>query len=219
MGRLHAFLCTLVIMAAASPVHADEPSTQQKIAMQAKPSVVRVWGAYIGTFDVAGTKVTVGIGGTGTGWFMTPDGYIATNAHVVQDIKNGDDAAKSALLKQFYKDVNKQYGAEIAKMSQSQFDAFNSSLQHSVQLKNIEARHYIVMPDGTKLDYEVKEYGKPGTGKRLRDHQGQDRERADAADRRLEQVAGRGSHRRDRLSGCGGFCGPARRTNRSSRPR
>jgi serine protease Do len=164
MGRLHAFLCTLVIMAAAGPAHAEEPSTQQKIAMQAKPSVVRVWGAYIGTFDVAGTKVTVGIGGTGTGWFMTPDGYIATNAHVVQDIQNGEAAAKPALMQQFYKDVQKQYGAEIAKMSQSQFDAFNSSLQRSVQLKNIEARHYIVMPDGTKLDYEVKEYGKPGTG-------------------------------------------------------
>ena len=62
-----------------------------------KPSVVRVWGAYIGTFDLAGSKITTGIGGTGTGWFMTPDGYIATNAHVVADIKNGDTLVTSGI--------------------------------------------------------------------------------------------------------------------------
>jgi len=160
MGRRQAFLaCTLVIIASAI-AHAEEPSPQQKIALIAKPSVVRVWGAYIGTFDLAGSKLTAGIGGTGTGWFITPDGYIATNAHVVADIKAGDDAARGALLQQLYKEMQKQYGAELAKMSAAQIDV----IQRSIKLVNVESRHYVVMPDGTKLDYEIKEYGKPGTG-------------------------------------------------------
>jgi serine protease Do len=160
MGRLHAFLCTLVIIGATASARAEEPSQQQKIAMTSKPSVVRVWGAYIGTFDLAGSKLTTGIGGTGTGWFMTPDGYIATNAHVVADIKNGDDVAKAALLQQLYKDIQKQYGSELAKMTPTQLDI----IQRSIKLVSFEARHYVVMPDGTKLDYEIKEYGKPSTG-------------------------------------------------------
>lgn len=160
MGRLHAFLCTLVIIGATASARAEEPSQQQKIAMTSKPSVVRVWGAYIGTFDLAGSKITTGIGGTGTGWFMTPDGYIATNAHVVADIKNGEDVAKKALLQQLYKDIQKQYGSELAKMTPAQLDI----VERSIKLISVEARHYIVMPDGTKLDYEIKEYGKPGTG-------------------------------------------------------
>jgi serine protease Do len=160
MGRLHAFLCALVIIGATANARAEDPSPQQKIAMTSKPSVVRVWGAYIGTFDLAGSKLTTGIGGTGTGWFMTPDGYIATNAHVVADIKNGDDVAKAALLQQLYKDIQKQYGSELAKMTPAQLDI----IQRSIKLVNVEARHYVVMPDGTKLDYDIKEYGKPGTG-------------------------------------------------------
>ena len=160
MGRLHAFLCTLMIFGATATARAEEPSQQQKIAMTSKPSVVRVWGAYIATYDLAGSQLTAGIGGTGTGWFMTPDGYIATNAHVVADIKNGEEAAKPALLQQLYKNMQKQYGAELAKMTNAQIDL----VEHSIKLLNIEARHYVVMPDGTKLDYEIKEYGKPGTG-------------------------------------------------------
>ena len=161
MGRLHTFLaCALVIVGVSARARAEEPSPQQKIAMMSKPSVVRVWGAYIGTFDLAGSKITTGIGGTGTGWFMTPDGYIATNAHVVADIKNGDDVAKAALLQQLYKDIQKQYGAELAKMTPAQIDL----VEKSIKLVNIEARHSVVMPDGTKLDYEIVQYGKPGTG-------------------------------------------------------
>jgi serine protease Do len=161
MGRRLTFLaCTLLVAAATATAYADQPSEQQKIAMQSKPSVVRVWGAYIGTFDLEGNKVTSGIGGTGTGWFMTPDGYIATNAHVVADIKNGDEAAKDELFKQLFKDLNKQFARELAGMSQQQL----AQLQRSIKLTNVEKRAYVVLPDGQKLDYTIKEYGAPGTG-------------------------------------------------------
>ena len=43
---------------------AEEPSPQQKIALTAKPSVVRVWGAYIADFEFEGQKFQEAIGGT-----------------------------------------------------------------------------------------------------------------------------------------------------------
>src|SRR5882672_12560233 len=87
-----AITCAVLISLGAT-ARADEPTTQQRVALLAKPSVVKIVGAYVATFEVNGQRGTIAIGGTGTGWFLTPDGYIATNAHVVSDIQEGDDKA------------------------------------------------------------------------------------------------------------------------------
>ena len=79
-----------VLISLGAIARADEPTTQQRVALLAKPSVVKIVGAYVATFEVNGQRGTIAIGGTGTGWFLTPDGYIATNAHVVSDIQEGD---------------------------------------------------------------------------------------------------------------------------------
>jgi hypothetical protein len=120
-----------------------------------------VWGAYIATYEVFGEKAQEAIGGTGTGWFITPDGYIATNAHVVEDIQKGDDAAKKTLYKMLIDEINKALGDKLARATPQQLE----QLQDSIKLVDLEKRAYIVLPNGDKLDYEVKSFGKPGTGK------------------------------------------------------
>jgi len=152
-------LCALVIVLV-GVAHA-EPTPQQKIAMTAKPSVVRVWGAYVATYDLAGQKVQEAIGGSGTGFFITADGYIATNAHVVSDVKEGDEAAKKELYDTLLRDIQKKYGAELARMTQ---DQIRTALA-AIKLVDLQKRAYVVLPNGDKLDYEVKQFGKPGSGR------------------------------------------------------
>ncbi|HSD89109.1 MAG TPA: trypsin-like peptidase domain-containing protein [Kofleriaceae bacterium] len=159
MGPVTRLACVFVLACVAT-AHA-QPTPQQKVAMTSKPSVVRVWGAYIATYELGGEKVQEAIGGTGTGWFMTPDGYIATNAHVVEDIHNGDDAAKETLYNMLLKELDKAYAKEIAQMSDDQIHA----LLKAIKLVDFDKRAYVVLPNGDKLPYEIKSYGKPGSGR------------------------------------------------------
>ncbi|HEY1546239.1 MAG TPA: trypsin-like peptidase domain-containing protein [Kofleriaceae bacterium] len=161
MGRLLTCLACALVIALPARAGAEEPSAAQKIAITAKPSVVRVWGAYLGTFDVAGSEMQEAIGGTGTGWFMTADGYIATNAHVVADIQAGDAVAKDALKNKLLKDLDAKYHAQLAKMSDSALHQLADSIHLVGQVK---ALHFVVLPNGDKLDYDVKQFGAPGTG-------------------------------------------------------
>ncbi|HEY5951948.1 MAG TPA: trypsin-like peptidase domain-containing protein [Kofleriaceae bacterium] len=161
MGLVMRLVCALLIVGVAA-AHADPPQ-QQKIALTAKPSVVRVWGAYVATYEIAGQKIPecCAVGGSGTGFFITADGYIATNAHVVSDIADGETVAKGKLYQQLMGEVHKALAREISRMSDSQL----RELLSEIKLVNLEKRAYVVLPSGEKLDYEVKQYGKPGTGR------------------------------------------------------
>ncbi|HEU4726787.1 MAG TPA: trypsin-like peptidase domain-containing protein [Kofleriaceae bacterium] len=143
----------LVVAAPASP--------QQEIAMIAKPSVVRVWGAYIATYEVLGSKIQKAIGGSGTGFFITGDGYIATNAHVVTSIHDGDDKAKEDLLRLLLQDIDKQSGGQLTRMPKAQL----AQVVDSIRMTELQKRAYVVLPNGDHLDYEIKEIGKAGTGR------------------------------------------------------
>lgn len=154
--------CALALVCGVPAVSfAEEPSPQQKIALTAKPSVVRVWGAYIADFDFEGQSFQEAIGGTGTGWFITADGYLATNAHVVSDIYGGDDRAKKQLVDEARKEIYGHYRDVLDRMSDNQV----ATIMNGLKLTKLDRRAYIVLESGEKLDYEIVQTGVPGSGR------------------------------------------------------
>ena len=149
----------LVMVVVGRPAVAAPASPQQQIAMIAKPSVVRVWGAYLAAYEVMGNRYQESIGGSGTGFFITEDGYIATNAHVVTSIHDGDAAAKDALVRALLGDLERKF--QISRLTKAQ----QAQLAEAIHLVAFEKRAYVVLPNGDHLDYEVKQIGKAGTGR------------------------------------------------------
>src|ERR1043166_2569469 len=120
---------------AARVATAAPASPQQQIALIAKPSVLKVWGAYVGIYQLYDEKYTESIGGSGTGFFITADGYIATNAHVVANISDGDAKAKEALERILLADIEKKHRAELEKMTKARL------AQGGADIRLVERRH------------------------------------------------------------------------------
>ena len=144
------------------------------------------------------------------------DGYIATNAHVVSDIHDGDDAREEAADDQ---------AAEGARQGIREGDrahvgrADPTQLLAAIKLVEFDRRAYVVLPNGDKLDYEIEQYGKPGSGRdaAIIKVKTENAPTLPIADSSKTQVADH--DRRHRLSRRRRHEGPARREDRSSRRR
>lgn len=143
----------------------------ERLAMFSKPSVVRIIDGVAGTFyfsppNAQPKNYTVSYIGLGSGFFINADGYIVTNAHVVNtshDIKQkGDEAGYELLFYQLVQQVARDYNANPNALTRDQVNL----IRRLSRLTDMKVFHHVIIPDGSVYEFEEKEYGAPtGQGK------------------------------------------------------
>ena len=134
-------------------------SDGERLAMFSKPAVVRIVDGAAGRIwfqppGYQGQAFDVSAIALGSGFFISSNGYIATNAHVVSFTHDGEDKAKQALFYQMVQQIAQQIGKDPRSLNTSFIN------EHST-LQSFTLFHHVIIPDGTALPFEIKQYGAP----------------------------------------------------------
>ena len=151
------------VLATLLPLHrgfvVQAVSDGERLAMFSKPAVVRIVDGAAGRIwfqppGYQGQAYDVSAIGLGSGFFISSNGYIATNAHVVSFTHDGEDKAKQALFYQMVQQIAQQIGKDPRSLNTSFIN------EHST-LQSFTLFHHVIIPDGTALPFEIKQYGAP----------------------------------------------------------
>jgi serine protease Do len=134
-------------------------SDGERLSMFSKPAVVRIVDGAMGQilFSPPGYQpqsFNVSVIALGSGFFISSNGYIATNAHVVSTTHDGEDKAKQALFWQLVRQIAQQIGKDPGSLNTNFID------QHST-LQSFKLVHHVIIPDGSSFPFEIKQYGAP----------------------------------------------------------
>jgi S1-C subfamily serine protease len=134
-------------------------SDGERLAMFSKPAVVRIIDGAMAQilFAPPGLQAqvyNVQVIALGSGFFISSNGYIATNAHVVSMTKDGEDKVKLLLLGQLIQQIAQQYGKDPRSLDASAIDRYS-------QLQSFQKVHHVIIPDGSAFPFEIKQYGAP----------------------------------------------------------
>jgi len=158
-----------------SVVNAQKDSEGEKLALYSKPAVVRLLdgasGVFIWTHPKSKSQKVFKISsvGTGSGLFVNPNGYIVTNAHVVETSKKikdkGEDnynEIKKVLFPNYVFELARSYGEDARNYD----DKTLAMIWEYSELRDARVYHHALLPNGDVFQYEIKAYGAPvGEGK------------------------------------------------------
>ncbi|HEX5966295.1 MAG TPA: trypsin-like peptidase domain-containing protein [Pyrinomonadaceae bacterium] len=134
-------------------------SEGERLAMYSKPAVVRIVDGAVGQIQFHapnGQTFTYNVQNValGSGFFLSSNGYIATNAHVVSTTREGEEKAKQSLFMHMIQQIAQQLGRDPRSLD---LNFFNQRSEF-VAFQKI---HHVITPDGSSFPFEIKQYGAP----------------------------------------------------------
>ncbi|MEN3327034.1 MAG: serine protease Do [Acidobacteriota bacterium] len=153
-----AFLLLATLLPTQPPFVVRAVSDGERLATYSKPAVVRIIDGAAGKIwfqppGYQGQAFDLSVVALGSGFFISSNGYIATNAHVVSMTHDGEEKAKQALFWQLVNQLAKQVGKEPRSIA-------NFIDEHST-LQSFQIFHHVIIPDGSAYPFEIKQYGAP----------------------------------------------------------